>query len=85
MKTSAVVTAQRGLHARPVAELCSFARNLEGKIWICAEGKDEVLATDLFGLMNLNIRQNDIVFIKTEGENDEEVALKVKDFLENVE
>lgn len=85
MKTTAVITAQRGLHARPVANFCSLAKKMDGEIWISTEGKSEVLATNILGLMNLNIQQNDIVFIRTEGKNDEEVALKIKDFLENVE
>ena len=84
MRVSAVVTAPRGLHARPVADFCGMARTMQEEIWISVEGKEEVLATDIFGLMNLNIRQNDTVFIRTEVENDGEVALKVKDFLENV-
>lgn len=84
MRVTAVVTAQRGLHARPVADFCGMARAIEEEVWISVEGKEEVLATDIFGLMNLNIRQNDTVFIRTEGENAREIALKVKDFLENV-
>lgn len=84
MIVSAVITASRGLHARPVADFCGMAKTIEEEIWISVEGKNEVLATDIFGLMNLNIRQNDTVFIRAEGENAEEAARKVKDFLENV-
>lgn len=84
MRVTAVITAPRGLHARPVADFCGMARTIEEEIWISVEGKKEVLATDIFGLMNLNIRQNDTVFIRTEGENAREVALRIKDFLENV-
>ncbi len=84
MKISAIITARRGLHARPVADFCSMAKQMEGEIWISKKGKSEVLATNILGLMNLNIQQNDTVFIRTEGKKDEEIALKIKDFLENV-
>ncbi len=84
MKTSAIIKADRGLHAKPAADFCSMTRQMEGEIWVSVEGKSEVLATNILALMNLNIRQGDIVFIRTEGKDDEETAKKVKDFLENI-
>ena len=50
-----VVQGRAGLHARPVAEICSFAGSYDGKITLAFSGQT-VSATDIMGVMGLGAR-----------------------------
>jgi len=63
-----------GLHARPAAMFVQTANKFKSKVRVSKEGK-EVDAKSILGILSLAVCFNDVVTIKTEGE-DAEKALK---------
>ncbi|OUP09478.1 HPr family phosphocarrier protein [Collinsella sp. An2] len=72
-----VIQSRAGLHARPVAEIGSFAGSYEGKITVALSGV-EVAATDIMGLMSLNASQGDTLHITVEGPEEEDAAVRLR-------
>lgn len=70
-----IITDPAGIHARPAGLLVKEAAKFTSKITISKGGK-EVDLKRILGLMGLGVKQNDKVFVKCEGE-DEQTACQV--------
>lgn len=67
-----VIQGRAGLHARPVAMICSFARTHEPAITLTC-GNQTVAGDDIMGVMGLNGCQGDELRVTVDGP-DEAVA-----------
>lgn len=77
-----VIVGPEGLHARPVAQICSQASKVESTVTVRL-GSTTASATDLMGLMRLDARKGDELEIMVEGpfeQADAEVMKKVFTF-----
>lgn len=77
-----VVQGRAGLHARPVAEICSFAGSYDGKITLAFSGQT-VSATDIMGVMGLGARQGDELCFSVEGPDEQSTADRLRAKLES--
>jgi phosphocarrier protein HPr len=66
---SYVILDKQGLHARPVAMICSEAHQWGSDIVITCRGA-EASATDLMGLMALDGRKGDELVVRISGEDE---------------
>ena len=73
------VQAPEGLHARPAGLLAKCAQSCSCEVQISSGGKT-ANAKRLFGLMGLSVKQNDIVTIRLEGENEVAECEKLRTF-----
>ncbi|CDG16506.1 HPr family phosphocarrier protein [Xenorhabdus doucetiae] len=80
---SVVVTAPSGLHTRPCAQLCNFAKNYAGKIEIIRGEKNANLKS-MFKVMSMGIKNGMEVIIRVEGDNEQEMAQSVVEFIRNI-
>lgn len=67
------VVAEVGLHARPAATFVQTAAKAAVEITIAKEGGDPVNAKSILAVMGLDVRQNETVVIKADGEGAEEL------------
>ena len=82
MKTLTVqVRSEEGFDARGVALLVQEASRFESKIRI-SDGPRSMNAKSLMGMMALGIADGDEVVIKASGEDEEEAAAVLAEFLE---
>lgn len=77
-----VVRGRAGLHARPVAEICSFATSYEGVVTLATAGQT-VRATDVMDVMGLGARQGDELRVAVEGPGEQEAADRLRSILES--
>lgn len=68
-----IVNAPAGLHSRPCAIICQYAKTHEQLITLHHDSK-EANAKNMFKMMLLGVKQNNEVIIKVEGDNAEYVA-----------
>lgn len=71
-----------GLHARPAGLLVKKAGGFKSKIHIL-KGNRSADGKRILGIMGLGIKQNEKIIITVEGEDEEEAALALEDFLKN--
>lgn len=69
-----------GIHARPVMLLANQFRQFNCNAIIEKDGKS-VNAKEIFALMSLGIKQNDIITITFDGEDEEKAARAIGNFL----
>lgn len=70
-----------GIHARPVILLVNQFRQFSCNITVEKDGKT-VNAKEIFALMSLGIKQNDVITITFEGEDEKKAAKAIKNFIE---
>ncbi|MDX7991097.1 HPr family phosphocarrier protein [Xenorhabdus sp. Reich] len=80
---SMIVTAPSGLHTRPCAQLCHFAKNYSGQIEM-ARGDKSANLKSMFKLMSMGIKNGMEVTIRVEGENEKEIAQSVAELIRNI-
>lgn len=68
-----------GIHARPVVLLVNQFRQFKCNVAIEKNGK-AVNAKEIFSLMSLGIKQNDIINITFNGEDEEEASKTAENF-----
>ncbi len=76
------ITDPQGIHARPAGELVKAAQGFACKVTIVKDGR-EMDAKKLLGVMSLGVKQGMEITIKTDGENEEEAATALEEFLKN--
>ena len=72
-----VIVGSEGLHARPVAQICSQASKVESAVTVRL-GLATASATDLMGLMCLDARKGDELEIMVEGPHEQTDAEVMK-------
>lgn len=84
MEKIVTINLEKGLEARPVAQLVQVASKYESKIFLEIEDK-KVNAKSIMGMMSLGLASGETVKIIAEGE-DEEIAIESIDkYLSNGE
>ncbi|WP_411677381.1 HPr family phosphocarrier protein [Caproicibacter sp.] len=73
------ISVPEGLHARPAGLLARCAQECSCEVLISLRDKT-VNAKRLFAVMGLGVRQNDIVTVQVEGDNEAEECEKLKSF-----
>ncbi len=76
------ITDPQGIHARPAGEFVKAAAGYACKVTIAKDGK-EVDAKRILGVMSLGVKQGMEITVKTDGENEEEAATALEEFLKN--
>ena len=74
------VTDENGIHARPAGQLVKEAKAFASTITV-EKGDKNCDMKKLLKLMGMGIKQNDTITVKIEGEDEEECAAKVEEFL----
>jgi phosphocarrier protein len=69
-----------GIHARPAGMLAKTAKGFKSSVNIQKGGK-EALATKVFALMGLGVKQHDTVTVKVEGPDEEAAAAAIEEFM----
>lgn len=77
---SHVIADAEGLHARPVALICSAVQAFDSVVTISV-GNRSCAATDLMGLMGLDARRNDTLKVVIEGPDEELCAATLRKVL----
>ena len=73
-----------GLHARPAGQLVKEAKAYKSKVTIYFGGQ-HAEAQRMIAVMSLGIKQNDIITVTVEGEDEEQALLSLqKFFTENI-
>lgn len=75
-----VLTDENGIHARPAGVLVREAAKFKSAITI-QKGEKKADGKRLFALMGLAAKKNDEILIRVEGEDEEEAAKLLQDFL----
>lgn len=75
-----VLTDENGIHARPAGILVREAAKFKSAITI-QKGEKKADGKRLFALMGLAAKKNDEILIRVEGEDEEEAAKLLQDFL----
>jgi phosphocarrier protein len=70
-----------GIHARPASELVRLVSQFQADVTIECDGKTANLKS-ILGLMSLGIKQGTVVKICASGEDEDDVMVKLGDFLE---
>lgn len=76
------VKTPEGIHARPVMQLVNQFRQFNCDVTIEKEGK-LANAKNIFALMNLCIKQNDVIIVTFDGEDEKMAAKALKNILIN--
>ena len=81
MKTGTVTIANRlGLHARPSAMVVERATSYESEVWLEKEGL-KINAKSIMGIMMLAAEQGCQLIITTEGSDEEQALIGMKEIL----
>ena len=70
-----------GIHARPAGNLVKFIRGFKSRVTIEKEGKPPVNATALIKLMGLGAECGNTVKVTIEGEDEEEAAAAIEEYM----
>ncbi len=76
-----VIKDEVGIHARPAGLLVKKAKEYKSDIYI-VKGDKEAEAVKLMALMGLGVKCGDEITVRIEGENEEECAKEIREFLE---
>lgn len=77
---SYTITDPEGLHARPAGALVKEAKKYPCKITVAKGGK-YADAKKMFGLMGLGIKNGETITVTAEGEQEQEAATSLEEFL----
>lgn len=77
---SYVITDSEGLHARPIAKICSELQQFESAVRI-KFANSVVLASNPMALMALGIKQGDELAIEVEGSDEVAAAQRLREIL----
>lgn len=77
-----VIKDNAGIHARPAGLLVKLAKEFESSITIEKDGKTAD-ARKILAVMSLGAKKDDEIIVKIEGNDAENAANKIKEFLEN--
>lgn len=75
------VQLSEGLHARPAGLLVKYAQSCNSEVQISYHGKT-VNAKRLFAIMGLGIKQNEVMTIQVEGDNEAAECSGLKAFFQ---
>ena len=79
-----VIKNQTGLHARPAAQLSALCKSFPNEITLTS-GERKVNPKSIFSLLSGCFVKGETVRIRVEGENAQEVAVKIAAFIEALE
>ena len=74
------ITDPQGIHARPAGEFVKAAAGFPCAVTIAKDGK-EVDAKRILGVMSLGVKQGMEITVKTDGDQEEEAAAALEEFL----
>lgn len=77
-----VIKDNAGIHARPAGLLVKLAKEFESSVTIEKDGKTAD-ARKILAVMSLGAKKDDEITVKIDGNDAEEAASKIKEFLEN--
>lgn len=77
------ISNETGLHARPAAEFVNFVKGIEGKVSLIKDNKT-VNAKSILNVLSLALKKGSECVVRVEGENAEEAAEKIVDFVSNL-
>lgn len=83
IEKKAIINAPSGLHSRPCAIICQYAKKHEQIIILQHNGK-EANAKNMFKIMLLGVKQYNEVIIKVEGNDAEYVAGELADIITKI-
>ena len=75
------VNDKQGLHMRPAGLLAKQAGSYPCSITLEKEGKAPANAKSVFGIMGLSVKQGETIVVRCEGENEDQAARELRDFL----
>ena len=78
-----VIKDELGIHARPAGLLVKEAGGYKSSIKI-AKGEKSADAKKIFGIMGLGAKCGDTVTLTIEGEDEEEAAAKLEEFMKTI-
>ena len=82
MKTfSYTIKDEIGIHARPAGNLVKLIKGFTSAVTIEKEGKPAINATALMKLMGLGVKCGDMVKFTVEGDDEEEAAKAIEEFM----
>lgn len=79
-----IITVDRGLHAKPVAQIYGIQNKYKSKAALY-NGKSEAFCNDMIAVLGLDIMEGDQVFLRVEGEDEQGLMKELKSFLQNRE
>lgn len=74
------ITKKNGIKADDCATIAQATGKFSSDVFII-KGNKKVNAKSIMGLISLNIKQNDIIFVKTEGDDEVFAMKKIEDLL----
>ena len=82
MEKCFIITAEYGLHARPVTKLVDLASHFQSEIFLKYKDK-EVNLKSVMGVMSLGVYNGQKITIIADGNDQKEVIDKIAEFIEN--
>ena len=70
-----------GLDARPIAMLVQKASQFESNVYIEILDQKKINAKSIMGMMSLNISDGEAVTVVTDGEDEQEAASAIEEYL----
>ena len=70
-----------GLDARPIAMLVQKASQFESNVYIEILDQKKINAKSIMGMMSLNISDGEAVTVVTDGEDEQETASAIEEYL----
>lgn len=77
---SYVIKDEQGIHARPAGEFVKAAKGFASSV-IVTKGEKSADAKKIFGLMGLAVKQGEEILVQVEGEDEENAAASLENFL----
>ena len=77
-----VIKDKSGIHARPAGEFVKKSKMFNSSITVCNDDK-KADGKKIFGLMGLGVKYNDEITVCIDGDDEEEAAKEIKEFLEH--
>jgi len=79
---SYVITDELGIHARPAGLMVKAASVYKSSVTV-AKGDKSADAKRIFGIMGLGVKQHDEITVTIEGEDENEAAQGLEEFIKN--
>lgn len=77
---SYVIKDEQGIHARPAGEFVKAAKGFASSVTVI-KGEKSADAKKIFGLMGLAVKQGEEIVVQVEGEDEENAAVSLENFL----
>ena len=80
IETPVIVGHEDGIEGRPIALLVQEASQYASKVYIQVDNK-KINAKSIMGMMSLNISDGEAVTVVTDGEDEQEAASAIEEYL----